>query len=63
MSVDEPSEHAIVVLTQAESETAIHAIEHAGSGLADKAFADAYGDVYQTLHAIDRAEASSYRVN
>jgi hypothetical protein len=62
MSIDDANEQAIVVLTQAEIDTAIHAIEHAGCGLADETFADAYGDVYQKLHAIDQAEASSYRV-
>jgi hypothetical protein len=62
MTVDEESEQAIVVLTQAEIDTAIHAIEQAGCGLADEAFADAYGDLYKKLHAIDQAGEPSYRV-
>jgi hypothetical protein len=55
-------EQAIVVLTQAELDTAIHAIEAASIGMTDEQFRDAYGDVYKKLHAIDRAEDPSYRV-
>ena len=53
---------ALVVLTQNEIDTAIHGLEEAGIGLSEEEFREAYGDVYEKLHAIPQADQDTYRV-
>lgn len=56
-------EKALVVLTQDDIDTAIHGLEQAAIGMDDDKFREAYGDVYEKLHAIDReGGGSDYRV-
>ncbi|EMA56523.1 hypothetical protein [Halococcus thailandensis] len=54
---------AIVVLTQEEIDTAIHALEEAGIGMDSEQFEEVYGDVYQKLHGVENEGGDNeYRV-
>jgi hypothetical protein len=54
---------AIVVLTQAEIDAAIHGLEQAGIEMGHDKFQEQYGDVYRKLHAVENEGGNNeYRV-
>ncbi|GAA0464423.1 hypothetical protein MUK72_19440 (plasmid) [Halococcus dombrowskii] len=54
---------ALVVLTQEEIDTTIHALEEAGIGMDREQFEEVYGDVYRKLHAVEnKGGDNEYRV-
>ena len=54
---------ALVVLTQEEIDTTIHALEEAGIDMDREQFEEVYGDVYRKLHEVEnKGGDNEYRV-
>lgn len=53
---------ALVVLTQANIDTAIHGLEQMAMQMDPDDFKQQYGEVYRKLHAIDQEGESGYQI-